>query len=1404
MRYHTQWDDAALTFDVAGDDPPSGWTKRFSASGSPSDYNRWVVNGGIVASVATLMPVKRRFLRTSQDSGGTSHGVVSWDLIDGDSSRANGEIVALYVVGANRESGAYAVARGSTSAVTAYYAGFSPSTDTIRIAKVVAGTLTDLATAAFSLPAPASGANPGSTAYWLRFRFQGTALSLTVWAVGTAEPASPQLTATDSAISAAGFFGLWNEGASTQGSWNLFACATGSGTAARPITEAEYDAWAVRQDVQRCTLAIMNATGFSPATTDFTKEVPFYLSDTGYISHEQDMPASRSFQAVIAAVPSVRHEIGQAMRGRTTVSIGTLDVTNPQAVMGDGGVRDVWLRQKWKKGYVQLLWGDPSWPLHDFRPFFVGRVKPPTAPKQETISFPLSDLLEEFANPLQGNTFSGGTNYDGSYLPMTIGRPKYVEPPLFDSINLRYKLHDGAIIDPLPTWTPAAGPIALDGNGNSLSGSTGHVISSVSAALDTITFSTNHGASLNSVVTFDPAGSAPPAPLATGVKYYAQLISSPATLKLSATKGGAAIDITGSTAGATAYVHAFDIDGTNGEIVPIAQPTRLVVVSVEQAGTNQERIANMMQWAIFKKYGLPNEFRDTDSLGALEQLMIDDGYDAGVWVDRNGGSVDDILKEITEGSNTWLGSAPDGPIRVGRLDLPSATDSGLDFTEADVAAGSLQQLASILPIDFGQTDVRYRPVWLTGGPFLANGIDINSLLVPKYTYPAAATPIDTAPQGDVQPKSEFSTIFEAAASEQARLVALFGKGLAMFQFQTHAGAMRLNLGATITLTHSRKGWKAYTPSDEASADNPGGFDATRAVVIAREVNVNASNPLQRVTLTVMRQSPMFAPETADDPPPPTFFFSAAMFPTIAGLTYTRATVAWEFDHESLVRQLKSGEVPWYGFRREENLAQGSSQDFSNASWTKTNVSVAGDKQTVTASAGNGELTQALTIPAALGTGTYVARFKVKRVTGTGNIQLRMGATYTTIPVTADEASFAAPAASGAPGTFTWGLRIVTNGDAVKVTYAGLHDVSGRANQNPPEEVSIGVLSPPYHGTGADGTQAFTYQNGNTVVGNVIADAFGAAISRAVLKGPHIEPYATTNRITAPRDWTNGAWSHTTLTASRCAGIDGRTNSASTLTANGANAHIEQALSSVPGAENSAFTVWARRRTGTGVVQLRNSGSLAGTTITLTAAWQKFTLYNPYAGGATRTVGIIIQTSTDAIDVDFGIETTGVNPFQPSSPIDTAVAATRNAAVCSITSDAIDKAQGVIYAEFASDQVTTAAPTMYPLATEASNAVRMDAGSAIAGYLNGAVAASAAITWTPGQILKALFRWNGLRSDVWVNGTRGAPAAGSALTGPSTTLYIGQTAAGAGSGIYLSRLVAFKSFFTDDECEDFST
>ena len=54
-------------------------------------------------------------------------------------------------------------------------------------------------------------------------------------------------------------------------------------------------------------------------------------------------------------------------------------------------------------------------------------------------------------------------------------------------------------------------------------------------------------------------------------------------------------------------------------------------------------------------------------------------------------------------------------------------------------------------------------------------------------------------------------------------------------------------------------------------------------------------------------------------------------------------------------------------------------------------------------------------------------------------------------------------------------------------------------------VSVGVLSSPYHGANVDGIKYFATENGNSVVGNVVTEGTGAAITGGYLL---MEPAAT--------------------------------------------------------------------------------------------------------------------------------------------------------------------------------------------------------------------------------------------------------------------------------------------------------
>ena len=166
----------------------------------------------------------------------------------------------------------------------------------------------------------------------------------------------------------------------------------------------------------------------------------------------------------------------------------------------------------------------------------------------------------------------------------------------------------------------------------------------------------------------------------------------------------------------------------------------------------------------------------------------------------------------------------------------------------------------------------------------------------------------------------------------------------------------------------------------------------------------------------------------------------------------------------------------------------------------------------------------------------------------------------------------------------------------------------------------------------------------------------------------------TNWLLYGRDWTQANWTKTTTTtALDVTGVDGVANSATRLTATGANSTVTQA--STLSTTTNTFSFYAKRITGTGTVSMTDDNFVSSTNITLTSVWQKFSIND---AGAAPTVGIKIVTSGDVIAVDFGaLTSTGYTlPFViPTTTVPVATTAqvaswTMSTALKSILSDAV--------------------------------------------------------------------------------------------------------------------------------------
>lgn len=149
------------------------------------------------------------------------------------------------------------------------------------------------------------------------------------------------------------------------------------------------------------------------------------------------------------------------------------------------------------------------------------------------------------------------------------------------------------------------------------------------------------------------------------------------------------------------------------------------------------------------------------------------------------------------------------------------------------------------------------------------------------------------------------------------------------------------------------------------------------------------------------------------------------------------------------------------------------------------------------------------------------------------------------------------------------------------------------------------------------------------------------------------------------DFSQSAWTKSNLTAAKTAtGPSGRSNTASTLTATSANATALQSITSANAARRTSMFV--KRRTGSGNIDMTQDNGSTWTTITVTSSWTRVNLAK--VTSVDPTVGLRIVTSGDEIDVAyFQHEAWGV----VTSPVETwASTVTRSAVLPRIAGSAI--------------------------------------------------------------------------------------------------------------------------------------
>lgn len=510
------------------------------------------------------------------------------------------------------------------------------------------------------------------------------------------------------------------------------------------------------------------------------------------------------------------------------------------------GVRDLWHRMRWQRNYYAQWLGDPSWPKHDFRLVVYGRLGTPTQADLRSIRFPIADISDFLAKRVVSSRIASG-DYVDQYKPKLIGVPRCIEPP-GDRATLVYQITDGTID------TGANGKrrdSVYDYNGSAMT----HIgtavdtltVSAVDTGTETITASAPHNLLAGYRVMFAEFSS-PPSPLVANVNYYVIAAGLTTTqFRLSATRGGAAINLTAATTGAAFTGYGYEFDTTNGTLTLYTQPTRVLVFNLLQGGLDPSAgPATLIENIAFTACGMSLNFRDATIFDAAKNADLSQSANVGLWYGPGAApTAKEVIERICLGSRSWYAVSPRGKLQTGWLGLPAAT-AVRSFTESDLVDGMIRPIDMIRPVDRSKTADTVAPWFLSGpnpiAPLWVGGTYVTGTpaeaaqgktYVPATNYGAASIPLDEFPNNtDSNDVADTDSLLNDSASFATRIAGPTKYQLGVFEFVTNLSAMSLNIGDTISVSCNRYGFKQYTASDPASPDNTAAFDARLCVVIA--------------------------------------------------------------------------------------------------------------------------------------------------------------------------------------------------------------------------------------------------------------------------------------------------------------------------------------------------------------------------------------------------------------------------------------------------------------------------------------------------------------------------------------------------------------------------------------------